>query len=182
MQLPLPVWLCSLVPVCVGLITGGYLKNVKTPIISAEMEALPEMSQSPPNKLPAPELSDWTHERVAEYARVDGYMLAHVYRPSALRGQAFDIFIFVVRHRKDTAGPPRQHLDDIETAEFFFGNSWSNQVFTVHNSGSVIGVRTHAWGTFLATCRLTFRNRSRKPIILHRYIDFHMLQDQPDEA
>src|SRR5205823_3429544 len=125
----------------------------------------------------AVEMSDWRRRRAEEYTRVDGYMLTHVYRRSEVPDQTFDIFLFLVRHRKGTDGPPLKDFKEIAQADFFFGESWGNKVFTVVNSGGVIGVRTHAWGTFLATCRITFRDQHREPIILHRYVDFHMLQD-----
>jgi hypothetical protein len=63
-------------------------------------------------------------------------------------------------------------------AEFFFGESWGNQRFTVNNSSwlgqrrGVIGVRVHAWGTFLAACRITFTDQSE--VVLYRFIDFFM--------
>ena len=178
LDFPLPVWMAGLVFPGVGLVTGGYLKSFKSPLISAEMESLPEAPQtrssddSPPDQT----LLDWTLQRANEYAKVDGYMLAHVYRRSQMKGQAFDIFIFLVRHRKGTDAPPLQAFPEIAKVEFFFGESWDNQVFEVTNDGGAIGIRTHAWGTFLATCRVAFR-AERDPIILHRYIDFHMLQD-----
>ena len=71
-------------------------------------------------------------------------------------------------------------FDDIAKAEFYFGESWGNEIFPVLNTGSVIGVRTHAWGTFLACCRLTFTDVTRETVILYRYLDFHMLQDNPE--
>ena len=185
LDLPLPVWIAALVPVGIGLITGGYLKKLQSPLISAEMEALPEANPATTTTTtpaPEPKPTDWTRARTAEYARVDGYMLAHVYRPSTTGGQAFDIFIFLVRHRKDTLDPPRKTFEEIEKVEFFFGESWGNRVFIVPNTGGVIGVRTSAWGTFLATCRVTFRTPSRESIILHRYVDFHMVQDAPEGA
>jgi hypothetical protein len=180
LDLPLTIWFAALVLVGIGLITGGYLKKFKSPLISAEMEDLPEANPPPTPSATKRLPTDWTYERAAEYARVDGYMLAHVYRPSKLHGQTFDIFIFLVRHRKGMDGPPRKNFDEIEKVEFFFGESWGNEVFTVKNTGRVVGVRTHAWGTFLASCRVIFRNSNRKPITLFRYIDFHMLQDAPE--
>lgn len=182
LDLPLPIWTAALALIGVGLITGGYLKKFTSPLISAEMEALPEAPQLPIDVAPVHGAGDWIKDRASEYARIDGYMLAHVYRPSSARGQSFDIFIFLARHRKDSAGPPRKNFDDIDKVEFFFGESWGNQVFTIKNIGGVLGVRTHAWGTFLATCRITFRCSDRAPLIIHRYIDFHMLQDAPEHA
>ncbi|HEX8454941.1 MAG TPA: pYEATS domain-containing protein [Longimicrobium sp.] len=126
------------------------------------------------------ELADWRQERSNEYKRIDGYMLVHVYQPSTLASQEYDIFLFIVRHQKGADGPPRRRFEEIAKAEFYFGDSWGNEIFTIPNTGSVIGVRTHAWGTFMACCRLIFKDATREPIILYRYVDFHMLQDNPD--
>jgi len=127
----------------------------------------------------ASEVNDWRQERDKEYSRVDGYMLVHVYRPSTTQHQKYDIFLFLVRHRKGTAGPPQRKFDEIAKAAFFFGESWGNRIFPVENEGGVIGIQTSAWGTFLACCRLEFKDRKRQPIILFRYVDFHLLQDHP---
>jgi hypothetical protein len=105
-------------------------------------------------------------------------MLAHIYRPSSAKGQKFDISVFVVRHEKGTLAPPRENLDEIKTAEFFFGESWGNQIFATNGASGFFGVRTHAWGTFLAICRITFKNNDVQPIVLYRYVDFSM-SDRP---
>ena len=47
-------------------------------------------------------LAEWQQDRALEYARTDGYMLVHTYRPSIRSGQDYEIFIFLVRHRKGT--------------------------------------------------------------------------------
>jgi hypothetical protein len=102
-------------------------------------------------------------------------MLAHVYRTSTEPGQRFQVFVFLVRHRKGSSEPPqRDNFVEIQKAEFFFGDSWGNQIFEVPETKGAIGVRTHAWGTFLATCRLTFTDDANKPITLFRYVDFFM--------
>jgi hypothetical protein len=102
-------------------------------------------------------------------------MLAHLYRPSSEPGQKFDISIFVVRHQKGTLVPPQENLDELESAEFFFGDSWGNKVFPVKGVNGFFGVRTHAWGTFLASCRISFKD-NRQPVVLLRYIDFSMVR------
>jgi hypothetical protein len=145
--------------------------------IAKEMEKLPDAPQS---AIKAAEPTDWRQERAEKYRKVDGYMLVHVYRPSTMPSQKYDIFVFIVRHQKGAEGPPRRHFTEIAKAEFFFGDSWGNKVFEVENSGDIIGVQTHAWGTFLACCRVTFKDVTRDPIILYRYVDFHMLQDHPE--
>ena len=137
------------------------------------------LEEAPQNKPPLgkPRPAQWHHARIEEYERTNGYMLVHTYRPSLKPGQLYDIFIFLVRHRKGTAGPPKREFIEIKQAEFFFGDSWKNRKFKVENAGGLIGIRTAAWGTFLATCRITFKKRATKPIILHRYIDFEMASE-----
>jgi hypothetical protein len=128
-----------------------------------------------------PRDTEWQYELTKEYSRTDGYMLVHVCRPSTVSGQKFDILIFVVRHRKGSEGPPKRNFDEIQKAEFFFGDSWGNKVFPVDNTpGGLLGVWTHAWGTFFAACRITFTDPNRKPIILYRYIDFEMAPIRPE--
>ena len=148
--------------------------------ITKDLEKLPDAPQPVEKVAKSAEPTDWRHKRSEEYGRVDGYMLVHVYRPSVLQSQKYDIFLFIVRHQKGTEGPPRRQFEEISKVEFYFGESWGNKVFTAENTGGVIGVRTHAWGTFLACCRLTFKDEKREPIILYRYVDFQMLQDSPD--
>jgi hypothetical protein len=213
LELPVPVWVASLVLLVAGLVMGGYLRNIKSPLISAEMEHLPEVRQTPEAAPDRPDLAgkpptkplasvanrrdlsithrsspslsieppeDWTAARANEYARVSGYMLTHVCRRSKDDPRYFDIFIFLVRHQKGASGPPRRNLSEIKSVEFFFGDSWGNEVFSVRNGGEIIGIRTSAWGTFLATCRISFTDGA-PPIVLHRYIDFQMAQDGPKD-
>jgi|ERR1700736_309803 len=155
--------------------------GIEIKAITAEMESLPEAPQHQSTKSEPPP-TQWQHKRAEEYARTNGFMLAHVYRPSTKSNQVFDIFIFVVRHQKGTSTPPKRKFTEIEKAEFFFGESWGNEVFTAPNTGGVIGVRTHAWGTFLASCRITFKDASKAPIILYRYVDFSMAPEQSRNA
>ena len=139
------------------------------------LDMLQKVQQSSSQPVDTPTKSEtWQSARGDEYTRTDGYMLVHTYRPSKQQGQAFDIFLFLMRHRRGAKGPPVRVFEEIETAEFFFGDSWGNRVFTVPNEGGLIGIRTSAWGTFLATCRLIFKDKNRQPVILHRYIDFEM--------
>ena len=140
---------------------------------AVEMEMLKEAPREPA-AAEQPPVTEWQCEYTKEYNRADGYMLVHFYRPATVPGQAFDIFIFVVQHRRGTEGPPQRNFDEIQKAEFFFGPGWGNKIFPVDNTGGLIGVRTHAWGTFFATCRITFTESNREPIILYRYIDFEM--------
>ncbi len=78
-----------------------------------------------------------------------------------------------MRHHSGHGENQTVGFTEIERAEFFFGPSWGNRIFTSDNDGGVIGVNTSAWGTFLATCRVIFNDGS-VPVVLHRYIDFEM--------
>jgi len=171
-EIPKYLLLFSLAPVAIGLVAGGYVTRFKTKWI--ELESLPEAPQTQASAPLKAGTGDWRLQHSEEYGRTHHYMLAHVYRPSTEPGQAFDIFIFVVRHEKGTDRPPKTKFTEIEIrkADFFFGESWGNQVFAVPNTGGIIGVRTHAWGTFLATCKVTLTEH--EPVVLHRYIDFFM--------
>ena len=40
-------------------------------------------------------------------------------------------------------------------------------------TGGLIGIRTAAWGSFLAIGRIAFRD-GRTPLILQRFVDFEM--------
>ncbi|MEW6594989.1 MAG: pYEATS domain-containing protein [Thermodesulfobacteriota bacterium] len=110
-------------------------------------------------------LIDWPNERNALYENSRGVFLAHVLEPSGMVGQQYDIFIFLVRHKSE-------EFDDIESAEFFFGHYWGNKVFREEPKDGLIGISTSAYGPFLCTCRITFRDGH--VALIHRYIDFEM--------
>ena len=182
-----PQWLIvAIIPLTVGLIVGGFIRELKAGDYGVDFSTEKILAKSQPiadgnplaGKLAATasEIS-WSQERSREYARTRGYMLAHIYRPSKERGQRFDISIFVVQHQKGTTTPPKDNLDELRSAEFFFGDSWGNRVFTVSDDGGFFGVRTHAWGTFLAMCKITFKDPKITPITLFRYIDFSMASE-----
>jgi len=175
LDLPIQYLVASLVPVVVGLLVGGHVKKVKTPIgtLEAALETLPEASQKEATTS-GPSSNEWQHQRAGEYARTSGIELAHTYRPSLEEGQLYDIFIYLVRHKRDTDKPPKVGFTEVQHIEFYFGEKWGHEVFRVGNSGGPIGVRTHAFGTFLATARITFTDSKREPVVLHRYIDFEM--------
>lgn len=91
--------------------------------------------------------------------------LAHVIEPSSKRGQKFDIFIYLIRHKAP-------NLSDVDYAEFFLGRYWGNRVFRIENSGKLIGLSTSAYGSVLCTCRVVFKDGYET--MLDRYIDFEM--------
>lgn len=124
------------------------------------LEKVPQShSPSPPTE------DDWSKERNAIYQENSGLFIAHVIEPSSETGQLYDIFIYLVRHKSTM-------LDDIESAEFFFGAYWNNRVFKETKKNGLIGISTSAYGPFLCTCRV--KMKSGLIIRLHRYIDFEM--------
>lgn len=89
----------------------------------------------------------------------------HALEPSGERGQEYDIFIYLIRHKSENYG-------DLESAEFFLGHYWGNRIFVGEWIGRFVGVQTSAYGPFLCTCRLTFKDG--ESVTLSRYIDFEM--------
>jgi hypothetical protein len=101
------------------------------------------------------------------------HYLAYVYERSQQPGM-FDVTIFLMRFVWGEE-PNQYKLDNVESADFYFGPSWE-EVFTARPSsatGGIVGVRISAWGSFWATCRVKFTTDT-EPIILHRVIDFQM--------
>jgi hypothetical protein len=106
---------------------------------------------------------EWNARRNAIYADHRNLFLTHVIRPSSKPGQAFDVFIYLIRHKSDD-------FSDIRVAEFFLGPYWENKVFPAVESNGFIGISTSAYGTFLCICQVTFKDGAH--LYLERYIDF----------
>jgi hypothetical protein len=113
---------------------------------------------------------DWTQERDTIYAQNQELFLVHSIQPSPREGQKYEVFV-VLRGAHGT-----QPSDVVDQAEFFLGRFWGNQVFSVRNPdvGGTIGLRTAAYGPTLCICRVTFKDTSLAPIVLHRFLDFEM--------
>ncbi len=122
-------------------------------------------SPGPVAQLAKPAAQDWITERDQLYNDARRVFLAHVINPSKTAGQQFDVFVYLVGH-KDTG------VEDVEFAEFFFGHYWGNRVFKETAKDGLVGVRTSAYGPFLCTCRVHFRDGHISS--LNRYIDFEM--------
>ena len=178
------IWV-SLLPILLALIVGGYISKLKLPGVEYEggpriPENVQYVSPSPPGRVAAKSgvatggPTAWTDERDKEYQRTSNLFLVHVCKPSTRAGQRYDVTIFLMRHITGREPNQTEGFEDVEKAEFYFGESWGNQVITAHNEGSFVGVSTSAWGMFLATCRVTFRDRKKTPVILYRYVDFEM--------
>lgn len=130
---------------------GEDLKALEKVNPSALIEAQPE--------------DDWEKERNGIYQKNSGIFLAHVIEPSTKKGQLYDIFIYLVRHKSE-------FFNDVEYAEFFLGSYWGNKVFRETQKNGMIGITTCAYGPLLCTCRVKMKDG--KEIRLERYIDFEM--------
>jgi len=108
---------------------------------------------------------DRSKQRDDSYQRCRGIFLAHVIAQSVDPNQLYDIFVYLIRHKSHDFG-------DVECAEFFFGKYWGNEIFREDNDGGVIGLSTSAYGPFLCTCLVTFKDGQK--VMLERYIDFEM--------
>jgi hypothetical protein len=109
-------------------------------------------------------------QRHSIYEKHRDLFIVHVLSPSQVKGQEYDVFIYLIRHDGDQEKPA--DLSDVEKAEFFFGGSWGNRIFVGTRKGKHIGVSTSAYGSFLCTCLVTFKDGEHA--MLDRYVDFEM--------
>lgn len=133
--------------------------------LGADLNALEKVNPEPTQKDKEKEETDWDNERRNIYENNRGVFLTHVITPSNKSGQKYDIFIYLIRHKTSD-------FNDIEQAEFFFGHMWGNRVFEAIEKNGMIGVATSAYGPFLCTCCVYFKDGTQ--IKLNRYIDFEM--------
>ncbi|MEL4340815.1 pYEATS domain-containing protein [Shewanella xiamenensis] len=132
---------------------------------SPELSKLAYVSKSTNHSEVASSESDWSNARRNIYKENKGYFIAHVLEPTNKDGQEYDIFIYLIKHKS-------QDYKDVSKAEFFFGEYWGNKVYVGSSTGKYIGVRTSAYGPFLALCKITFKDGTS--ITISKYIDFEM--------
>lgn len=108
---------------------------------------------------------EWKNFRNSHYHKSHNIMLVHVISPSKKKKQDFDIFIYLKSHNGS-------YIRDVLKADFFFGKSWGNKVFTETPTGDLVGIKTAAYGPFLCICRVYMK--SGESFMLSRYIDFEM--------
>lgn len=132
---------------------------------SPELSKLTYVSKSTNHSEVASSESDWSNARRNIYKENKGYFIAHVLEPTNKDGQEYDIFIYLIKHKS-------QDYKDVSKAEFFFGEYWGNKVYVGSSTGKYIGVRTSAYGPFLALCKITFKDGTS--ITISKYIDFEM--------
>ena len=107
--------------------------------------------------------------RQAIYVAHRGVFLSHLLAPATKRGQRYEVFVFLVRHK---GGLDRS---EIRSADFFFGPQWDSQVFPGQwTRDGQLGVVTEAYGEFLVVCELEFADGTR--VVLDHYVDFSMAE------
>jgi hypothetical protein len=111
-------------------------------------------------------IEEWNKHRKDIFVHNRGVFLVHVITPSKMKGQKFDVFIYLKKNRDE------EDLSAVAHAKFFLGRYWGNEIFEVQNEGDYIGLSTAAYGPFLCTCCVTFKDGYK--LYLSRYIDFEM--------
>jgi hypothetical protein len=110
-------------------------------------------------------VEEWSAYRQEVFKANRGVYLVHVISPSKAKGQTFDISVYLLKHYDGD-------LSEVDRAEFFLGRYWDNRIFSVKNGGGPIGISISAYGPFLCTCRVVFKDGHESYI--NRYIDFEM--------
>ena len=112
---------------------------------------------------------DWNKHRNGIYQLNKGVFLTHVLSESKTPNQDYDIFIYLIKHKNNGV-----KIDEVDYVEFYFGKHWGNKIFKVKNEDGYIGVNLSAFGEFLCTSRITFKDGTE--LYLNRYIDFEQMK------
>ena len=106
---------------------------------------------------------DMEVKRQAVYEKTKEYFVAHKLYPSKEEGQTYDIWIYVIPHKKGIA--------EIESVSYFFGPAWGNKAFTSKDRGKGFGVLVSAYGPMLTYVEITLKSEE-EVIETWSYIDF----------
>ena len=115
----------------------------------------------------------WTEIRDTQPKESRGLHLVHVIGPSDRGPEWFDVFVYLVGHKRAEFDLPAD-MADVAMAEFFLGRYWGNTIYPVENNrdGKRIGLSTSAYGPTLCVCRVHFVDGHTA--VLTRYLDFEM--------
>ncbi len=105
------------------------------------------------------------------------FMLTHRIRPSKVKGQEFDISIYLTKKITERVDQhSRYELVDIEKVEYylgrFFGDKPHGSKFVVRNAKDGFAITTSSYGPPLCIAHVTFKDGHRCE--LRRYLDFEM--------
>jgi hypothetical protein len=134
--------------------------------------------QTVPKSVPVYLRTDLSSDYDTEYSRTKHYMLSHTYTSSRVLGQAYEVYLFVVRHNRADRNPPSRELSEIKKAVFFLGPSWGNEEFPVEGTDNVFSVRVNAWGTFFAACRIEFKDGT-EPVTIYAFSQTELRKSGP---
>jgi hypothetical protein len=113
-----------------------------------------------------------TRERIYESSRF--LMLSHKIRPSTLKGQEYDLSVFLVR--KTRHGASTAQFSDVQSVEYylgdFFGEGKFGSKFIVKDSKDGFAMKTSAYGPPL--CKATINFNDGKSAVVSRFLDFEM--------
>lgn len=115
------------------------------------------------------DLTDEWHARREQVYKDNGQVfIAHRLFPSEVKGQLYDVLIYLVPHRSRGAS-----LRGIERVEYYFGGAWGNTIFGTSDSGNRFGIVVSAYGSgFLCVAKVFYHDR--QPVETWRYVDFEM--------
>lgn len=146
--------------------------------LKAKMGELRSLPRVDPTALPtypetAAEPQGWTKVRDELGKTARGVHLVHVVEPSTVEPGWFEIYAYLVGHKRGQYGYPAD-LSDVEKAEFYLGRFWGNEIFPVSGTGGrePIGLATRAFGPTTAVCRVHFTDGATA--ILSRYLDLEL--------
>lgn len=113
-------------------------------------------------------------ERVQLYRSIRNLMLVHRIRPSSVKGQKFDISVYIVRKVTKTSKAGR--LNDVDRVEYYlgqwFGEGEFGSKYVVSDPSFGFAMRTSAYGSALCIAKIHFHDG--KVSTLSRYLDFEM--------
>ena len=172
----------SLLLVLLGLSAAIYLRTNLRALIDALIKRLEQGGSlkmgsvelgeirvpATPTEAPAASITSFVDSARARlrkkiYDNHRNLMITHRLFPSHTPGQTYDIWIYLLGHKRS--------LDGVDRVEYFLGDAWSNQVFVSTDRGKRFGVLASAYGGgFLCLARIY--TTEGEPIDTWRYIDF----------
>lgn len=158
-------------------VRGGSGVQVSVGWFQAKLDALQDLKPvspaGPAEASESPSPAGWTALRDTQPKESRGLHLVHVIGPSGRGPEWFNIFIYIVGHKRTEFGFSAD-MADVVRAEFFLGRYWGNKIFKVDNAGDGkrIGLSTSAYGPTLCVCQVHFSDGHTT--VLSRYLDFEM--------
>lgn len=133
------------------------------PLKLAEIKIDPQKISSPPSSSISLSVDEsLERKRRNIYEQNKYFFIAHRLYPSKEVGQTYDIWIYIVPHKKG--------IEEIKSVSYFFGPTWGNTVYTSIDRGKSFGVVVSAYGPMLTYVTINLNNGEK--IETWSYIDF----------